>query len=179
VIFNIFTIERKKSSLKICPPINQPTPNQKGATTTTTTTTIKGRNRRQGGQQQQQTATLEGSIPELGQNYYDCNSNRHADQFITTTRLLADYFVGSQKNAELFRNAILDQVHPTLPSVPRPPLNEAGTVDPFDMSDYSSHRDARDKKLEKIAELNMTLYSAVWRQCTLTMRARLKEDNAK
>jgi hypothetical protein len=90
----------------------------------------QGRDRRQGGQRQP-TATLEGSIPELGTNYYDCNSNRQANQFITTTRLLADYFVMTQKNAGLFRNAILDQVHPTIPPVPRPPLNEAGTVDPL------------------------------------------------
>jgi hypothetical protein len=136
----------------------------------------KGHNRCQGGQQQP-AATLEGSIPELGPNFYDCNSNRQVDQFITTTRLLADYFVMTQKNAGLFRNAILDQIHPIIPLVDRPALNDAGTVDPFDMSDYNSRRDARDKKLAQIDELNMTLYSAVWRQCTLTMRARLKEDN--
>jgi hypothetical protein len=85
----------------------------------------------------------------------------------------------TQKNAGLFRNAILDQVHPTIPPIPRPPLSEAGTGDPFDMSDYNSRRDTQDKKLEKIAELNMTLYSVVWRQCTLTMRAKLKEDKVK
>jgi hypothetical protein len=39
----------------------------------------KGRNRRQGGQQQS-TATLEGSIPELGTNYYDCNSINSSQQ---------------------------------------------------------------------------------------------------
>jgi hypothetical protein len=82
----------------------------------------------------------------------------------------------TQKNAGLFRNAILDQIHPIIPLVNHPALTDAGTVDPFDMSDYTARRDARDKKLAQIDEQNMTLYSAVWRQCTLTMHARLKED---
>lgn len=118
---------------------------------------------------------FEGSIPELKGYVYDCISDRQADQYVTTTRKIAEYFVRTHKDAGPFRNAILRLQLPTIPPVAKPTANADGTPpDKYDDMMFTEALKERNLKMRDINNLNMALYSLVWEQCSDAMKERLE-----
>ena len=122
---------------------------------------------------------FEGEISELKGHVYDCVPNKQADQYLVTTRHVANYFVTNHKNAGAFRNAILETLTiPVVPPVPRPqPATPGGAIDEFDRIDYQAALKERSERVREIEQLNMTLYSVIWSQCSLTMQERVEANN--
>ena len=134
--------------------------------------TVKG-NRRNGNRTPIK-MKFEGEIPEMKAHVYDCVPNRQADQYVKTTRVLANYFVNNHRNSGHFRNAILNLALPEIPPVPRPVASPGGILDEFDRLEYIEAIKQRNKDLKEVEHLNMQLYTAIWSQCSNTMRERIE-----
>lgn len=119
---------------------------------------------------------FEGEYPELKGHVYDTVGARQADQFVKTTKRIADYFASTQKKAGDFRNAILTLQLPTIDAIPPPTRGDDGTYDEMEKFIFMEQYKKREKKLSDIEELNKTLYSIVWSQCTETMKEKLKRS---
>ena len=133
----------------------------------------RGHNRRNAGIARAPTR-FEGGTPELKGFVYDCVPDRQADQYVQTTRKLAEHFVRSNNNSGPFRNAILRLELPTIPPVPRPTAHADGSPpDKYDDMEFTEALKERNHKNREIENLNMSLYSLVWSQCSDAMRERL------
>jgi hypothetical protein len=118
---------------------------------------------------------FEGEIESMKSHVYDCVPNREADQYVKTTRILANYFVNSHRNSGHFRNAILKLELPKVPPVPRPTAQPgSSTLDEFERLEYIEAIKQNNKDMKEIEHLNMQLYTSIWCQCSNTMRERIE-----
>ena len=150
--------------------------------TSTSTNVQKGQqahkgNRRQG-QRGIQKTKFQGAITEMKGNIYDCSPDTPAHQFIRTTEALADYFVNKNPNSGIFRMAIMNGRLPVIPPVELPEgLDINDPLNDFQRILVSEAVKERNAKVRSVEQLNMTLYSNIWSQCTPAMRERIEGIN--
>jgi hypothetical protein len=64
---------------------------------------------------------------------------------------------------------------PVIPKVPRPTAKRGGPpLDEYNQLEYVEALKERNIKAREIEQLNMTLFSVVWSQCSSTMREQLQ-----
>ena len=117
---------------------------------------------------------FEGEIAELKGYVYDCVAPNQADQYIRTTKHIANHFSSTTDKAGVWLNAILTLTLPVVPPVTRPTPRDDGTYDAMDQLEYGKRFDRYEKKVELIEDLNHSLYPMVWSQCSDAIRERLK-----
>ena len=121
------------------------------------------------------TSKFKGHVAGMKGHIYDCGPHRQAaEQYIKTTEYLAYYFVMNYTNAGNFHNAILKLTFPVVPPLDIPEVAEDGSpLNEIESFKYIETFKRQNEEVQHMEQLNMTLYSVVWSQCSHVMRGRL------
>jgi hypothetical protein len=114
---------------------------------------------------------FEGKCDALKGNIYDFGDSRQADQFMRTTKEVAEYVGTTYKYGSDVREAVEQLETPELTAPPYPP-NAAN--DPTATRVWEKRVDAFIKREDYLAQNIKTLYSLVWGQCSDTLRQKLE-----
>ena len=114
-----------------------------------------------------------GRTTDLNGHIYDCSDIRQADQFIKTTKEIAEYIGRTYKFAGDIRSAILAQELPILLE-PEEPQDENNRI-AFKRWELAEQLYSRQKTA--LTENNKTLFSLVWGQCSDAMQQKLESHD--
>ena len=116
------------------------------------------------------TPKFEGKCPDLKGHIYDASDSRQSDQYMKTTREIAEYVGRTYKYGGDVRLAVETLTIPTFP-VPTDPAAGASRTD---IRIWEKLVDEHVKRLSHLTENIKTLYSLVWGQCSDVMRQKIE-----
>jgi hypothetical protein len=113
---------------------------------------------------------FEGRSEELKGHVYDCVDARQADQYMKTTKEIAEFIGRTYKFGMDTRLSIENMQLTTIPRPDNPPED----ADRTDIRIWEKSVDDYVKRKTKLSENNKTAYSLIWGQCSDVMRQRVE-----
>jgi hypothetical protein len=116
---------------------------------------------------------FEGKCVDLKGHIYDCSDARQSDQFMKTTREIAEYVGRTYKYGSDARLAVETLELPTID----PPADPAEEASRSEMRIWEKLIDEHVKRITYLTKNMKTLYSLVWGQCTDIMRQKVEANS--
>ena len=117
---------------------------------------------------------FEGKCADLKGHVYDYSDARQSDQFMKTTREIAEYVGRTYKYGSNARLAVESLAMPTITTPADPPDNASKSETRI----WEKLIDEHVKRITYLNENMKTLYSLVWGQCTDIMRQKVEANNS-
>jgi hypothetical protein len=117
---------------------------------------------------------FEGKCSDLKGYIYDCSDARQSDQFMKTTREIAEYVGRTYKYGSDARLAVETLAMPVIKTPEDPPDNASRSETRI----WEKLIDEHVKRITYLNENMKTLYSLVWGQCTDIMRQKVEANDS-